>query len=341
MRAAPLVEAGTFDLEDRARPAPGRSEVLVEVSEVGICGSDLHWYEHGRMGDRSVEEPLVLGHESAGTVVEVGTGVADLSVGDRVAIEPGVPCRECQYCREGTYNLCRSVEFMATPGTDGALREFVAWPSDFVHLLPDGVSTREGALCEPVSVGVHAVKRADVGPGDTVAVMGAGPIGLLAADAARSAGASVVAVVDIVASKLDRALDRGADVVVDSRGADVAAVVREQTDEGVDVAIEATGAPPAIASVLDVPKRDGTVVLVGLAPDAEVPVDTFDLVRRQVDVRGSYRFANTYPTAISLIAHDTVDGTGLVDFDMPLDRVSDAFERATQSDVVKGMVSFD
>ncbi|ELY91842.1 zinc-binding dehydrogenase [Natrialba taiwanensis DSM 12281] len=336
-----LVESGTFELDARECPAPGPSEVLVEMSDVGICGSDIHWYEHGRMGDRAVEEPLVLGHESAGTVVEVGADVDGHAVGDRIAIEPGVPCGECEYCCRGTYNLCRDVEFMATPGTDGAFREYVAWPAEYAYGLPDAVSTREGALCEPISVGVHAVRRADVGIGDSVLVMGAGPIGLLAADVARAAGAADVAVVDVVDSKLDRAVDRGADLAIDGREADVAAAVREAFGTGVDAAIEATGAPPAIESVLDVTRPDGTVVLVGLAPDTEVPVDTFELVRRQVDVRGSYRFANTYPTAISLIAGGDVDAAEIIDFDLPLDRVSDAFERAAEPVVVKGMISMD
>nr|WP_275040046.1 zinc-binding dehydrogenase [Natrialba asiatica] len=196
-------------------------------------------------------------------------------------------------------------------------------------------------MCEPTSVGVHAVRRADVGMGDSVLVMGAGPIGLLAADVARAAGAADVAVVDVVDSKLDRAVDRGADLAIDGREADVAAAVREAFGTGVDAAIEATGAPPAIESVLDVTRPDGTVVLVGLAPDAEVPVDTFELVRRQVDVRGSYRFANAYPTAISLIAGGDVDAADIIDFDLPLDRVSDAFERAAEPVVVKGMISMD
>ncbi|SNZ15521.1 L-iditol 2-dehydrogenase [Natronoarchaeum philippinense] len=341
MRAAPLVKAGTFEPETRERPTPGPSEVLVEVSDVGICGSDVHWYEHGEMGDRVVEDPLVLGHESAGTVVEVGAEVDDHAVGDAVTIEPGVPCGECEHCRRGAYNLCRAVEFMATPGTDGAFREYVAWPAEYVYGLPASVSPREGALCEPISVGVHAVRRAEVGMGDSVLVMGAGPIGLLAADVARAAGAANVAVVDVVDSKLDRALDRGADLAIDSRETNPATAVRDEFGAGVDAAIEATGAPPAIEAVLDTPGPDGTAVLVGLAPDAEVPVDTFELVRRQVDVRGSYRFANTYPTAISLLASGDVDAAGIVDFDLPLDRIGDAFERATEPDVVKGMISTD
>lgn len=341
MKAATLVDAGTMKVQSREEPEPGPSEVLVEVSNVGICGSDVHWYDHGRMGDRTVDEPLVLGHESAGRVVEIGRDVVDVAVGDAVAIEPGVPCGRCDYCRSGRYNLCPDVAFMATPGTDGAFREHVAWPADYVHVLPSSVSTREGALCEPVSVGIQAVRRADIEMGDSVLITGAGPIGLLAMDVARAAGAANIAVVDIVPAKLERAADRGADLTIDNRETDAAAAVRNEFGAGVDVAIEATGSPPAIESALEVPRPDGTAVLVGLAPDETVPVDTFELVRRQVDVRGSYRFANTYSTAISLLEAGQIDAAGTIDVELPLDRIGDAFERAKEPDVVKGMITMD
>lgn len=339
MKAAELVDTGTFEVQSRERPDPRAADVLVEVSDVGICGSDLHWYDHGRMGERIVEEPLVLGHESAGQIVEVGRDVDTVAVGDEVAIEPGIPCGSCEYCRSGRYNLCRAVVFMATPGTNGAFREYVAWPADFIHTLPSSVSTREGALCEPVSVGIQAVRRADIDVGDTVLVVGAGPIGTLAMDVAKAAGATDLVAVDIVPSKLDRAAKRGATLTIDARETDVAKAVRDEFGTGVDVAIEATGTPPAIEATLDAPRPDGTVVLIGLAPDETVPVDTFELIRRQIDVRGSYRFANTYRTAISLLAAGEVDATGIMDFEMPLDRIGDAFERAKETDVIKGLIS--
>lgn len=341
MKAAELVESGTFELRSRDRPDPGASDVLVEVSDVGICGSDVHWYDHSRMGDRVVDEPLVLGHESAGRVVDIGRDVDSVAVGDEVAIEPGIPCGRCEYCRRDQYNLCPDVMFMATPGTDGAFREYVAWPADFVHPLPPSVATREGALCEPVSVGIQAVRRADIDAGDTVLIMGAGPIGTLAMDVARAAGAASVVVADVVDSKLDRAVERGTDLALDSREEDVAETVREECGGGVDVAIEASGVSPAIEAALDALKSDGTAVLVGLSPDEAVSVDMFEIVRRQIDVRGSYRFANTYATAMSLLVDGDVDAAGTIDFAMPLDRIGDAFERAKDPEVMKGLISLD
>jgi L-iditol 2-dehydrogenase len=349
MRTAVLAEPGRLTVEDRPRPDPAPDEVLVAVGEVGICGSDLHYYEHGRIGDYVVEEPLVLGHESAGEVVEVGANVPDERVGERVALEPGVPCRRCEYCKRGEYNLCPDVTFMATPPDDGALAEYVAWPADFAHRLPDGVSVREGALCEPLSVGVHAARRGDVGVGDSVLVTGAGPIGLLAADAARAAGATEVLVADVVDAKRRRAVERGADATIDPRDGDLVEAVAAETGgkgtageasagDGADVVIEASGAESAIRSSLDAVRRGGTVVLVGLADAAEVPLDVLELVDAELDVRGSFRYRNTYPAAIELLANDEIDAVGLVDFEMPLGDVGAAFQRAMDRETVKGMV---
>jgi L-iditol 2-dehydrogenase len=340
MRTAVLTEPGQFAFEDRPRPSPGPDEVLVAVHDVGICGSDVHYYEHGRIGDYVVEEPLVLGHESAGEVVAVGEDVTSLDPGARVALEPGVPCRRCAHCKRGDYHLCESVEFMATPPHDGAFAEYVAWPADFAYELPASVSTAEGALCEPLSVGVHVCRRGEVGTGDTVLVAGAGPIGLLVADAARAAGATDVVVTDVVPEKLDVARARGADLTVDVSEDDLGAAVDDVTDGvGADVVVEASGAVSSIASTLDVVRRGGTVVLVGLADEAEVPFDALEIVDNELDVRGSFRYKNTYPAAVDLLADGAVDVAGLVDFEAPLADLDAAFQRAMEPTVVKGMVT--
>ncbi|MFC4450134.1 NAD(P)-dependent alcohol dehydrogenase [Halorussus aquaticus] len=339
MRTAVLREPGRLDIEDRPRPDPAPDEVLVAVGEVGICGSDLHYYEHGRIGDYVVENPLVLGHESAGEVVAVGERVTDLEPGDRVALEPGVPCRRCAHCKRGEYNLCPDVTFMATPPDDGAFAEYVAWPADFAYRLPDSVSTREGALCEPLSVGIHVARRAEVGVGDSVLITGAGPIGLLAMEAVRSAGATDIFVSDVVDAKLRRAEERGADATIDPTEEDLGAAVADATGgEGVDVAIEASGAKSAIAGSLDAVRRGGTVVFVGLGDEAEVPLDVLDIVDNELDVRGSFRYRNTYPAAIELLADGAVDAAGIVDFEADLEDTDDAFQRAMDPETVKGMV---
>jgi L-iditol 2-dehydrogenase len=341
MRTAVLTPDLEFEFEDRDRPTPAADEVLVRVRSVGICGSDVHYYEHGRIGDYVVESPLVLGHESAGEVIAAGADVTGLDPGTRVTLEPGVPCRRCEHCARGEYNLCPDVEFMATPPDDGAFAEYVAWPADFVYELPASVSLDEGALVEPLSVGVHVARRADVGLGDSVLVTGAGPIGLLAMEAVRAAGASEVVVSDVVAGKLDRARERGADAVVNAAEDDVADATLDHTDgRGVDVVVEASGAPSAIRDTLDAVRRGGTVVMVGLAGDGEVPLDTHAIIDNELDVLGSFRYRNTYPAALSLLADGEVDVAGIVDFGTDLDGVPEAFERAGDPDVVKGMVRF-
>ncbi|QZP38316.1 NAD(P)-dependent alcohol dehydrogenase [Halobaculum magnesiiphilum] len=342
MRTVVLREPGQFEMRERDRPEPADDEVLVAVRDVGICGSDVHYYEHGRIGDYVVEDPLVLGHESAGDVVAVGENVETLVPGARVTLEPGVPCRQCRHCKRGEYHLCTDVEFMATPPHDGAFAEYVAWPADFVYELPEAVSLREGALCEPLSVGIHACRRGDVGVGDTVLVTGAGPIGMLAMEAARAAGATDVLVSDVVGSKLDRALDRGADRVIDVTETDLDSAVDEYTDGvGADVVVEASGAEPSIESTLDAVRRGGTVVLVGLADEAEVPLDVLEIIDNELDVHGSFRYANTYDAAVDLLADGTVDVEGIVDFTDPLEEIDAAFRRSMEPDTVKGMISID
>ncbi len=339
MHVAVLDEPGSLRVEERERPEPGPDELLVKIREIGICGSDVHYYEHGRIGDYVVESPLVLGHESAGEVVTVGEN-AGFEQGDRVALEPGVPCRRCVHCKRGEYNLCPDVTFMATPPDDGAFAEYVAWPADFAYRLPDSVTLREGALCEPLSVGIHAARRANIGVGDSVLVTGCGPIGLLAMEAIRAVGATEVFVSDVVPEKLELAESRGADATIDVRERGMAEAVAELTDgEGVDVVVEASGAEPAIRSSIDAVRRGGTIVLIGLAQNAEIPLDTGEIIDNELDLFGSFRYRNTYPTAIELLADGAVDVEGIVDFELGLNEIGDAFERAMNEKTVKGIVT--
>jgi len=341
MRAAVLPEPGEIEFEDRPRPEADADEVVVDVGAVGICGSDLHYYQHGRIGDYVVESPLVLGHESAGVVSAVGEDVTDHAVGDRVALEPGVPCRRCEHCKSGHYNRCPDVTFMATPPDDGAFAEAIAWPADFAYPLPEGVSLEAGALAEPVSVGVHACRRGNVGVGDRVLVTGGGPIGLLVADVARAMGAGRVAVSEPVERKRSLAAARGAAPAIDPESTSVPETVRSAFHGGADVAIEATGDPRALQSCIDAVRRGGTVVAVGLDDEASLSLDVVDLVDAELTLAGSFRYANTYPAAIDLIAGDEVDATGLIDFRSPLSAVDEALERALDPSVVKGLVERD
>ncbi len=209
-RAAVLHEAGDLRIEDVPVPVPGPREVLVEVRSVGVCGSDVHYYEHGRIGSFVVRSPLILGHESMGVVLELGGEARRHRVGDRVAIEPGVPCGRCHECRHGRYNLCPDVQFFATPPVDGAFARYVAIHEDFAYALPDVLSDDQGALMEPLSVGLWACWKGRVGAGKSVLVTGAGPIGQLAMQVARALGAAEVVVTDINEHRLEVAARSGA-----------------------------------------------------------------------------------------------------------------------------------
>jgi L-iditol 2-dehydrogenase len=298
MRAAVLHAPGEIRIEERERPRPGPREVLVQISAVGVCGSDVHYYEHGRIGPFVVDAPLVLGHESAGRVVELGEGASRHAVGARVALEPGVPCGRCRECRAGRYNLCEEVRFFATPPVDGAFAEFVVIHEDFAFALPESLSDEEGALMEPLSVGVWACRKAGVGAGDRVLVTGAGPIGLLAMQCALAFGATEVTVSDVNARRLELAARTGATRVVPAG---------EELGTDADALIECSGHPDAVASGIRALRPAGVAVLVGMGPEEEGTLPLSLIQGRELWVTGTFRYANTYPTAIALAAAVRVD----------------------------------
>jgi L-iditol 2-dehydrogenase len=295
--------------------------VLVRIKRVGICGSDIHYFTHGRIGDFVVRDPMILGHESAGEVAVVGEGVTRFRPGDRVTIEPGYTCRRCFYCKSGRYNLCPDVVFMATPPIDGAFCEYVAWPEDFVYPLPDTMSYDEGAMMEPLSVGLWAVSRGGVKPGDAVAVFGSGPIGLMTLQAARAAGATTLIAVDIEDYRLEHARRLGATHIINDRDRTAVTRIREITAglrgfpaerAGVDVSFETAGAVPTTRNALAAVRAGGVAMLVGLPPDPMVELDLVSAANREIDIRGQFRYANQYPRAIALTAEKRLDVASLV-----------------------------
>jgi len=324
--AVVLKTINDIQLEKRPVPKPGPKDVLVAIKSVGICGSDVHYWTHGRIGDFIVKAPMVLGHESSGQVVEVGSAVTTLKPGDRVTLEPGVPCRHCGYCREGRYNLCRDVVFMATPPVDGSLANFFTHPADFCYKLPDHVSFDEGAMCEPLSVGIHACTRAGVHIGTNVLIMGAGPIGLMCLLSAKAAGATNVVLVDLKDDRLKVATQLGATGTVNAKS-DVAAEIEAKGWGPIDVTIECSGAEPAIKTAIRTTRSGGVVVLVGLGPP-EIKVPLVDAAVREVDIRGVFRYANCYPKALSLIASGRVDVKPLITHHYELKDVIEAFTTA-------------
>jgi len=324
--AAVLRKINDIQLESRPIPKPKPHDVLVAMRSVGICGSDVHYWTHGRIGDFILNSPMILGHESSGIVVEVGSEVKNLKKGDRITLEPGVPCRMCTYCKSGRYNLCREVQFMATPPVDGALANYIVHPSDFCYKLPDHVSYEEGAMCEPLSVGIHACNRAGIVIGSHVLIMGAGPIGLMCMLAAKSAGATVVVLVDIKDERLAVAESLGATATINAK-ADVIAEIANRNLGPIDVTIECSGAQIAIVNSIKATKSGGVVVLVGLGP-SEITLPLVDAAVREVDIRGIFRYANCYPKALELISSQKVDVKPLITHHFELKDVVKAFEVA-------------
>ncbi|MBM6621926.1 NAD(P)-dependent alcohol dehydrogenase [Micrococcaceae bacterium RIT802] len=288
-------------IEDRPVPLPAAHEVIVAVRATGICGSDVHYYEHGRIGDFVLEAPMVIGHESAGVITAVGADIDPDRVGQVVALEPGVPCRHCGQCLAGRYNLCPDVVFFATPPVDGSIAGLVAIDADFAHPAPKGLSFEQAAMAEPVSVGVWAARKAGITAGDRVLVTGAGPIGLFAAQVARAQGALAVAVTDLSEYRLGVARELGFTAVP----------AGVELPGGYTVLLECSGAQPAVESGLRALAPAGRAVLVGMGAD-QVSISVPLIQGRELSITGVFRYANTYPTALALIASGAVDTAPLI-----------------------------
>lgn len=332
MRASVLVAANTVVVEERPVPEVPLGEVLVEVASVGVCGSDVHYYREMRAGDFVVDAPLILGHEVSGRIVAVGEGVDPVRIGDRVAVEPQRPCHACSQCLAGRYNLCPHMRFYATPPVDGAFARFVTAPSMFAHTLPDELSDDAGALLEPLSVGIAAMRKANTVPGDRVLIAGAGPIGIIAAQTARAFGAREVIVSDPVGPRRERALRYGATSVIDPTTEDIAG-----SDLGVDAFIDASGAAPAITAGIRAVRPAGTVVLVGLG-NSELALPVSVIQDREISVTGIFRYTNTWPLAIHLVASGQVDVDSLVTGRFDLDHVAQALDSDRDPDSLKSIV---
>jgi L-iditol 2-dehydrogenase len=317
-RLAVLHAPGDVRTEERPVPRPGPSEVLVEVRAVGVCGSDVHYFEHGRVGSYVVRSPLVLGHEVSGVVVELGERATRHAVGERVALEPGIPCGRCRECRAGRYNLCRYVTFFATPPVDGAFARYVAIHEDFAFPLPPSLSDEAGALIEPLSVALWACWKGEVGAGTEVLVTGAGPIGQLAARTALALGAREVTVTDLDRNRLRLAASGGA------RTLDVSAEPACVRGLECDVLLECSGASSALADGIAALRPAGRAVCVGMGWSGDVSIPLALVQERELWLTGTFRYANTYPAAISLAASGAVDLDGIVTGHFGLAEVADA-----------------
>ncbi|MGM0884216.1 MAG: NAD(P)-dependent alcohol dehydrogenase [Bacillota bacterium] len=329
MKAAVMLNTREIQIEEYPVPQIGPDEVLIKVMAVGICGSDLHYYSHGRIGKYVVDKPFILGHECSGDIAALGSNVQRFQVGDRVAVEPGVTCGRCDACKEGRYNLCPDVEFLATPPFDGAFVQYIKIREDFVFSIPDHLSYEEAALVEPFSVGIHAAARTGLQPGSTIAIMGMGPVGLMAVAAAKAYGAATIIVTDLEPLRLEAARQMGASHIINIREQDPLEEIKRITNgKGVGVAWETAGNPKALQSALGSLRRGGKLAIVGLPAQDEIPLNVPFIADNEVDIYGIFRYANTYPKGINFLSSGIVDANKLITDKFTLEQTQEAMERA-------------
>jgi L-iditol 2-dehydrogenase len=341
IKAAMLYGPYDIRIEEVDAPEIKPNEVLVRIRAVGICGSDVLFYKNGRIGKFVVEEPLAMGHESAGEIIAVGTEVSDRHVGQRVTIEPGFPCRLCEYCKSGRYNLCPRVVFLSCPPYTGTFQEQVAVPADFTYVLPDNMSFEEGALIEPLAVGVHATLRAGVKVADSIGVLGVGPVGLLVLQAAKASGATRIIAVDAHSNRLDMARHLGATDIINFRETNPVAAVNELTNgEGLDVVFEVAGRPESLRNAITMAKPGGVIAMVGNLPVVSTEIPVMEILEKELDIKGVFRYANAYPSAIELVSRGVVDLASLVTHRFPLSQLDDAlrFSDEHQDKTIKVIV---
>ena len=332
---------GKMGFEERDIPKAKDDEVLVKLEYVGICGSDLHYYETGAIGNYVVEPPFVLGHEPGGTVVEVGKNVKHLKVGDRVALEPGKTCGHCEFCKTGRYNLCPDVVFFATPPVDGVFQEYVAHEADLCFKLPDNVSTMEGALIEPLAVGFHAAMQGGARAGQSAVVLGSGCIGLVTMMALKAMGVSKVYVVDIMEKRLEKALELGADGVINGSKTDaVEEVMRLTEGKGCDLAIETAGTQITTVQAIHMTKKGSNIVLVGYSRSGEMTLPMSLVLDKELTFKTVFRYRHIYPMALEAVAAGKVNLKGIVTEMFDLDDVQKAMDLSVnnKADIVKAVI---
>ncbi|GAB3700158.1 NAD(P)-dependent alcohol dehydrogenase [Mariniluteicoccus flavus] len=332
MRACVLHGVRDLRVDERPVPRPGPGDVLVRVASVAVSMSDVAYFTHGRNRELTLDGDLVLGRAASGTIVAAGDRVPTERVGERVALEPTIACRRCASCLAGRYNLCEKLRFLATPGVDGALAEFVALPAECAHPVPDHLSDDAAAMVEPMSVAVSACRKAEVGAGSSLLITGAGPIGLITVAVAKALGATRIVITDLSDQRLARAEELGATVAVNT--SDPTSQIPEPA---YDAFIECSGSPAAIRRGFPAVRPAGHVVLVGMGPES-LPMPVRQLHTNELVVTGTFRYANTFPTAIAMAAAGMVDLDGLVTSRFGLDQVEQALASTRDPATLKSVV---
>lgn len=336
MKAIYLDKINTFSEKELAEPKCGENQVLVQMKAVGVCGSDVHYWKNGRIGQFVVEEPMILGHECSGVVTAVGEKVTKFSAGDRVVLEPGIPCMKCEHCLKGRYNLCQNIVFFATPPDDGVLVEEIAYDENYVFKIPDEITDYGLAtMAEPLSVGLFATQRIKPAIGEKAIIFGAGIIGITCLLAARAAGCKDITVADIRDDRLEWAKEMGADQVVNT--------MKDQIpDNTFDFGYEATGADACYNLAVKCIKPGGRIAMIGMGPEIQ-KVDMVDYVCKEISIVPSFRYGNTYPLVLDLLKDNQEKLKQLITHRVPfsLEGVEEAFRIASEDPTaVKVVVEF-
>ncbi|WP_260703463.1 zinc-dependent alcohol dehydrogenase [Edaphobacter flagellatus] len=332
MKAAVLHGARDLRVEDRQQPELQPGMVLLRNRRVGVCGSDLHYFEHGYCASFIPDRPFILGHELSAVVAAVGSGVTTLQVGQRVTVNPARSCLACAFCKSGHPNLCRNIIMLGsastTPPTDGAFAELTLVRADQCHVLPESMDDGIGAMIEPFAVALHAVKRAPSVSGKRVLITGSGTIGLLVAVIARAFGAVLVAVSDVVQERRKKALELGVDDTLDPTSPNLAQHVQEITGLGFDVIFEASGAPPALRQAFDLVAPGGTIVQIGTLGSADIPLPANLVMNREIHFIGSMRYADVFDEAIALVHSGRVNLKPFISHVLPFSASTEAIHTA-------------
>lgn len=336
MKAIYLDKINTFSEKELAEPKCGEHQVLVQMKAVGVCGSDVHYWKNGHIGQFVVEEPMILGHECSGVVTAVGEKVTKFSAGDRVVLEPGIPCMKCEHCLKGRYNLCQNIVFFATPPDDGVLVEEIAYDENYVFKIPDEITDYGLAtMAEPLSVGLFATQRIKPAIGEKAIIFGAGIIGITCLLAARAAGCKDITVADIRDDRLEWAKEMGADQVVNT--------MKDQIpDNTFDFGYEATGADACYNLAVKCIKPGGRIAMIGMGPEIQ-KVDMVDYVCKEISIVPSFRYGNTYPLVLDLLKDNQEKLKQLITHRVPfsLEGVEEAFRIASEDPTaVKVVVEF-
>ena len=326
MKAAMMMGLENIVTGEMDVPEYGDDEVLVNIKHVGICGADLEWYQHGRIGAWVLDFPHVLGHEPAGVIAEVGKNVTNVKVGDVVAIEPGKPCFTCDTCLRGKYNLCPNMIFMSCPGVSGSFCEYVAWPARLVFKVPDNMSTADACLAEPLAIGIHSVDQSGIQFGQSAAILGSGCIGLCVALALKARGITEVYITDIAPKRLEKAKELGVTATINAAEQDVVKTITDMSGGGVDVVFECSATQTAIDQSIQLLNKGGMLTLIGMPSSPTMAFDVNGILMKEAYISSIFRYRFDYPKAISAIASGTAPISKVVSHRFPVEKLGEAIE---------------